>query len=245
MAASAALEGRPRNPVAPVPASGEDATDPPVGHLVQALGIGFRVVDVWKLHRRSVLAPADAFIAVVNQNLVHRSVSNVRLLCQTVPSNGMALAHALWVETHAPAAAPDPVVSLHQMGKVVPSVRTERPRHIGADWCHPSMVTSSNSAWSESELAFTFKSTGTSTISDDIYNDTKIYDSAGQGFDGSFEDTASGPGFPTGEINVAPGGTATGWEMFEAPGSATGLTVTFTPAEGSANQAATTWNLGG
>jgi hypothetical protein len=68
------------------------------------------------------------------------------LLCQTVPSNGMALADALWVETHAPAAAPDPVVSLHQMGKVVPGVRTERPRHIGADWCHPSMVTSSNLA---------------------------------------------------------------------------------------------------
>ena len=90
--------------------------------------------------------PADALIAVVNQNLVHRSVSNVRLLCQTVPSDGMALADALWVETHAPAASPDPVVSLHQMGEVVPSVRTERPRHIGADWCHLSMVTSSNLA---------------------------------------------------------------------------------------------------
>ena len=112
-------ERRPRNPTAPVPASGEDATDPPVGQLAQAVGIGFRVVDVRKLDRRPVLAPADAFTAVVNENLVHRSVANVGLLCQTVPRNGMALADALRVETHAPAAAPDPVVSLHQTGKLV------------------------------------------------------------------------------------------------------------------------------
>jgi hypothetical protein len=94
-------------------------------------------------------------------------------------------------------------------------------------------------------VAFTFKNTGTSAVTDDIYNDTKIYDSAGQGFGGSFEDTASGPGFPTGEINMAPGGTASGWVMFEVPGAATGFTVTFTPDQGSASQAATTWTLGG
>ena len=39
-------ESRPRHSTAPVPASSEDATDPPVGHLAQALGIGFRVLDV-------------------------------------------------------------------------------------------------------------------------------------------------------------------------------------------------------
>ena len=89
-------EGRPRNPTAPVPASSEDATDPPVGHLAQALGIGFRVVDVRQLGRRPVLAPADAFIAVVNENLVHGSIANVGLLCHTVPRHGVALADALW-----------------------------------------------------------------------------------------------------------------------------------------------------
>src|ERR1035437_4170007 len=109
-------DARPRNPTTPVPGSGEDATDPPVGHLNQALGIGLRVVDVRKLRRRSVLAPADAFIAVVNENLVHCSVANVGLLCQAVPRNGMALADALWMETHTPAAAPDTIVSHHQMG---------------------------------------------------------------------------------------------------------------------------------
>ncbi len=94
-------------------------------------------------------------------------------------------------------------------------------------------------------VAFAFKNTGTSSVTEDIYNDTKIYDSAGQGFGGSFEDTASGPGFPTGEVSMASGGTASGWVMFEVPGSATGFTVTFTPAEGNATQAATTWTLGG
>jgi hypothetical protein len=93
-------------------------------------------------------------------------------------------------------------------------------------------------------VAFTVKSTGNTAVSDDIYNDTKLYDSTGQGFEGNFEDTASGPGFPSGEINVAPGGTASGWVMFEVPGNASGFTVTFTPSSGFANQAATTWKLG-
>ena len=61
----------------------------------------------------------------------------------------MALADALWVETHAPAAAPDPVVSLHQTGEVVPGIRTERPRHIGADRCHPSIMSRSRGLVSE------------------------------------------------------------------------------------------------
>src|SRR5271170_4198858 len=139
-------DSRPRNPAAPVPASSKDATDPPVGQLAQPLDIGFRVVDVRELGRRPVLAPANAFIAVVNEDLVHRSVAGVGLLGQTVPGNGMALADALWVETHAPAAAPDPVVGLHQTGKVVPGVRTERPGHIGADRRHPAIMSSNDLA---------------------------------------------------------------------------------------------------
>src|ERR1700722_6329715 len=87
-----------RHPTASMAASGEDAPDPPVGHLAQVLRIGFRVVDVRKLHRRPVLAPTDAFIAVVNENLVHRSFANVGLLCQSDSRRGVALADALWVE---------------------------------------------------------------------------------------------------------------------------------------------------
>src|ERR1700761_810611 len=129
-------ESRPRDPTAPVLASGEDAADPPVGQLVQALGVGLRVFDVRKLRRRPVLTPADAFIAVVDQNLVHRPVANVGLLGPAVPGNGMAPADPLGMKTHAPAAAPDTVVGLHQPGKVVPGVRAEWPRHVGAGRCH-------------------------------------------------------------------------------------------------------------
>ena len=92
--------------------------------------------------------------------------------------------------------------------------------------------------------AFTIKSTGTTVVSDDIYNDAKLYDSSGQGFEGNFEAPTNGPTFPSGEIDAAPGGTASGWVMYEVPGSATGFTLTFTPSSGFATQAATTWSVG-
>jgi len=92
-------------------------------------------------------------------------------------------------------------------------------------------------------VALTFKNTGTADVSQDIYNDTVLYDSTGQGYDGDFEATASGPSFPVGIISDARGGTTSGWIMFEVPASSTGFTATFTPTEGEANQAATTWKL--
>ena len=94
-------------------------------------------------------------------------------------------------------------------------------------------------------VAFTITSTGTQAVSDDIYGDTKIYDSAGQGFGPAFEDTSSGPSFPSGSVDVAPGGTASGWVMFEVPGSASLTTVNFTPEDGFATQATEMWTLGG
>ena len=107
-----------------------------------------------------------------------------------------------------------------------------------------SYITPTNAGDRFVAVAFTIKSTGSTTISEDIYNDTKLYDSTGQGFDGDFEAPSNGPEFPSGEINASPGGTASGWEMFEVPGNASGLTVTFTPNAGYATQAATTWTLG-
>ena len=50
-------------------------------------------------------------------------------------------------------------------------------------------------------VALTFKNTGTAEVSQDIYNDTTLYDSTGQGYDGNFEATASGPSFPVGIIS--------------------------------------------
>src|ERR1700744_1028267 len=71
---------------------------------------------------------------------MHGPVADVGLLGQPVPGHGVALADALGVETHAPAPAPDPVVGLHQTGKIVPGVRAERSRHIGAGGGHASIV---------------------------------------------------------------------------------------------------------
>jgi hypothetical protein len=92
-------------------------------------------------------------------------------------------------------------------------------------------------------VALTFKNTGTADVSQDIYNDTTLYDSTGHGYDGDFEATASGPDFPVGVISDARGGTTSGWIMFEVPASSTGFTATFTPTEGEADQAAATWKL--
>ena len=92
-------------------------------------------------------------------------------------------------------------------------------------------------------VALTFKNTGTAEVSQDIYNDTKLYDSTGQGYDGNFEATASGPSFPVGIVSNGRGGTTSGWIMFEVPASSTGFKATFTPTEGEADQAAATWKL--
>lgn len=92
-------------------------------------------------------------------------------------------------------------------------------------------------------VALTFKNTGSAEVSQDIYNDTTLYDSTGRGYDGNFEATASGPGFPVGIVSDAHSGTTSGWIMFEVPASSAGFTATFTPTEGQADQAAATWKL--
>jgi hypothetical protein len=92
-------------------------------------------------------------------------------------------------------------------------------------------------------VGLTFKNVGTAEVSQDIYNDIRLYDSTGQGYDGDFEATASGPSFPVGIISDARRGTTSGWIMYEVPASSTGFTVTFTPTEGEANQAPATWKL--
>jgi hypothetical protein len=105
------------------------------------------------------------------------------------------------------------------------------------------VVTPKNSGDIFVAVALTFKNTGTADVSQDIYNDTELYDATGQGFRADFEATASGPEFPVGLISDARGGTTSGWIMFEVPPSSTGFTATFTPTEGVADQAAATWKL--
>jgi hypothetical protein len=82
-------EASPCDPMATVAAAGEDAADPPVGHLGLLLGVGLRVVYVRELHGRTVLAPADTVIAVINEDLLDCAVADVGLL-------GVAVWAAVW-----------------------------------------------------------------------------------------------------------------------------------------------------
>lgn len=107
-----------------------------------------------------------------------------------------------------------------------------------------SYVTPQSSGDTFVAVAFTITNQSSAAISDDINLDVRIYDSAGQGFQPDFEDAASGPSFPSGEFNVAPGGTASGWVMFEVPGSTSLTTVNFTPSGGFATQATASWAVG-
>ena len=113
------------------------------------------------------------------------------------------------------------------------------------DPAHPAdrNVTTKNPADIFVAVALTFKNTGTAEVSQDIYNDTTLSDSAGRGYDGDFQATASGPSFPVGIISETRGGTTSGWIMFEVPASSRGFTATFTPTEGQADQTTATWKL--
>lgn len=84
----------------------------------------------------------------------------------------------------------------------------------------------------------------TTPVTEDVYLDAKIYDSAGQGFEGDFYTPTNGPTFPSGKIDVAPGGSATGWIMFSVPPNSPPFRLTFTPVAGRATQAALTWTAG-
>jgi hypothetical protein len=114
--------GGPGNTAAPVALAGKDASDPPVGRFPQLLGVGLRILDVRKLSWRSVLTPADALVSVIDENLMDSPVAHVGLFGLTIPRGGMAGADTLRVEAHAPAAAPDPVVRIHEVGEIVPGI---------------------------------------------------------------------------------------------------------------------------
>lgn len=89
---------------------------------------------------------------------------------------------------------------------------------------------------------YTFRSDGAS-VNEDIYSDTEVYDAGGQGFSGAFEDPANGAGFPTGVVSLAPGGTASGWVMYEVPAGQPVVSVKYTPSSGYATQATVSWSV--
>jgi hypothetical protein len=60
--------------------------------------------------------------------------------------------------------------------------------------------------------AFTITNQSSAAISDDINLDVRAMTPLVRVSNRALK-TASGPSFPTGEFNVAPGGTASGWVM--------------------------------
>jgi hypothetical protein len=92
-------------------------------------------------------------------------------------------------------------------------------------------------------VEFTIHTTGSSKVSDDILDDTRIYDSNGQSFFGALEDTESGPHFHYGVFDVAPGASESGTAMFEVPANVQVTKITFTPNGGFATNAAVSWSL--
>src|SRR5215469_709902 len=104
---------------------GEDAADPPVRQLSQALFVGLGVFDGSHFGRWSELAPADAALTVVDEHLVDRSAHHMPTL--QLPVCFAPVADALRVESNAPATTPDAVVSLDERSEVVPGLRREHP----------------------------------------------------------------------------------------------------------------------
>jgi D-alanyl-D-alanine carboxypeptidase len=92
-------------------------------------------------------------------------------------------------------------------------------------------------------VEFTIRTTGSLKVSDDILDDTLMYDSSGKSYFGSLDDTAWGPHFKDGTIDVVPGASESGWAMFEVPGNVQVTKITFTPGAGGATTAAVSWSL--
>src|SRR4051794_14194578 len=90
----------PGNTATSVSLAGKDAADAPIRQLDQLPVVGARVLDVGHLSRRSVLAPADALIPVIDQDLMHRPGAHVRPLGS--PVVGCGAAQPFTVEPHAP-----------------------------------------------------------------------------------------------------------------------------------------------
>lgn len=104
-----------------LPASREEAADPPLGQLGRTLGVGLRVEDFLEAPRAS----RTDTIRRARRGGKPGSWCTVSLRTWACLArrflNGMALADTLRVEVHTTAAAPHPVVRLHQTGQDRPT----------------------------------------------------------------------------------------------------------------------------
>src|SRR5262249_54154519 len=121
-------ERRRGHALAPVPLTGEAARDPPVWRGRLAFVVRRAVLDPRHLAGGAELAPAHAVVPVVHQGGMRPALPHPALLGAAV---------VLWVgsgivvmEAHAPAAAKDTVVALHQRGERGPRRLIEGPHGV-------------------------------------------------------------------------------------------------------------------
>src|SRR5262245_14302147 len=111
--------------LAPVVPVDEEAGEAVIGRLIEARGVLLQVVDVGKLSRRTVLAPADRDRTVEDHGRVSVACANQTLLDGAVPLRAFPLLGARGMEPRAPATAPHAIVFVRQPDEGVPGRRTE------------------------------------------------------------------------------------------------------------------------
>ena len=100
-----------------MPLTDEATRDSPIGQLRQALLVRCPVLDLGHLVGHTELTPAHAVIPVKHKCRMGSACPNTSQFPLTVQS---LLATVIGVEAHAPAAAKDAVIALHQTGKRLP-----------------------------------------------------------------------------------------------------------------------------
>lgn len=89
----------------------------------------------------------------------------------------------------------------------------------------------------------TVRNTGSRPITESIYSALIVYDANGQGFSGDFGNEPNGPSFTFGNIEVSPGGSASGWVLLDVTIGDPLARVTFTPALQNDPSDIATWTL--
>ena len=106
------------------------------------------------------------------------------------------------------------------------------------------LLSADQTGYTELALEFVVNDSGQQPVSEDIFSDLKVYNTSGQGFTGDFgaePGPALGPSFPSGLINVQPGGTASGWIIVDVTIQSRVASVTFTPGGAFSSGSSATW----
>src|SRR3954454_17671791 len=116
------------------------APDPPVRRARLTFLIGRAALDPRQLCWSAELAPAQAVLATEDESRVCLTRTHPLQLAFTVQPRGSVPADALGMERHAPAAAEDAVVSLHQRGEPRPRRLFKRPNLVGGHTHRPKVA---------------------------------------------------------------------------------------------------------